>query len=74
MVDGVCHHASWLFEDASAGSFPLPLRGSLVRPYGHRAVARDFHDDLLIDVVLVKFRGHCGAKGMVGVVAGKASG
>ena len=66
-------HGSRLFKDAFAGLLPPPLGGSLVGPYGHRAVASDLHDDLLINIVLVKFCGRCRAKGMVGVVTRKAS-
>ena len=36
-------------------------------------VASDLHDDLLINRVLIQLGGHRGAKGMVGVVAGKTS-
>ena len=50
---------SQLFEEAFAGLFSLSLRGSLVGPYGHRAVASDLHDDLLVNIILVKFHGRC---------------
>ena len=46
-------------ENASAGGLPLLLGGSLVAPYGCGAMPCYFPDKLLINVLLVHFRGCC---------------
>ena len=71
--EGAMEKHSRLFEDAFAGLFSLSLWGPFVQSYGHGAVARDLHDDLLINIVLVELCGHGWPQGVVGVVAGKTS-
>ena len=65
--------ASRSFKKASAGLFPLLVAGPLVGLYCSRTVARDLHDNLLINIILIELCGCSGSQGVVGVVAWKAS-
>ena len=65
--------SSMSVKEALTGQFSLPDQGSLVTADGHGVMPCNFHDHLLIYVVLIELGGGRGAKGMVGVMAWKAS-
>ena len=67
------HCSSISVKEALTGQFSLPDQGSLVTVDGHGVMPCNFHDHLHIYVVLIELGGCCGAKGMVGVMAWKAS-
>ena len=60
-------------KDTLEGHFLLLLRSPLVVTDCIGAVAGNFHDKLLIQVLLIHFRGRSGSKGMIGIVTWKTS-
>ena len=57
-----------LCEKVLAGQFPLLIRGPFVQVNSKGPMPCDLSDKSLIQSILIQLHGHCGAKGMIGVM------